>query len=165
MLDEKETAVKDPAATPLPDVVRDEDGALREEFVERVKQGWRTAPPLLSALSATCTVVDAARRGARSRVRPWSLVGRWPDSDFTALTRSTTTSARKPRRAAAETAAEGVRDLDLTTRSSFSKTCQDEQTEIPRSASREGRCAAAAWNIREFGRPAHAGRVHRRRAA
>jgi magnesium transporter len=117
MLDEKETAVKDPAATPTPVVaVRDEDGALREEFVERVKQAVESGDA--AALRALVGDLHQADVGAviealDPELRPQFVELLGPDFDFTALTEVDDTVREEIlEELEPETVAEGVRDLD-----------------------------------------------------
>jgi len=117
MLDEKETAVKDPAATPTSAVaVRDEDGALREEFVERVKQAVESGDA--AALRALVGDLHQADVGAviealDPELRPQFVELLGQDFDFTALTEVDDTVREEIlEELPAETVAEGVRDLD-----------------------------------------------------
>jgi len=111
MLDEKDMAI-----TPAPDALRTDDGALREDYVERVARavgGGDTA--LLRELFGDLHEADVGdlieALDAELRPRLVELMG--PDFDFAALTEIDDTIREEILdELPTETVAEGVRDLD-----------------------------------------------------
>src|SRR6266850_7111185 len=116
MSDDIETAVTSPAAPSAPTVIRGEDGTLREEFVDSVRDAVEkgetgTLRSLICDLheSDVGSVIEALDPELRPRLV--ELLG--PDFDFTALTEVDDTVREEIlEELPTETVAEGVRDLD-----------------------------------------------------
>ncbi|MEA2903134.1 MAG: magnesium transporter [Alphaproteobacteria bacterium] len=116
MVEDKDIAVKDAAVARAPDAVRDEDGGLRKEFVERVAQA--VAAGDAATLRALVGDLHEADLGAliealapELRARLIELMGR--EFDFTALTEVDDTVREEILdELPAQTVAEGVRELD-----------------------------------------------------
>ena len=116
MSDDIETAVTSPAAPSAPTVIRGEDGTLREEFVDSVRDAVEkgetgTLRSLICDLheSDVGSVIEALDPNLRPRLV--ELMG--PDFDFTALTEVDDTVREEIlEELPTETVAEGVRDLD-----------------------------------------------------
>ncbi|MEA2989898.1 MAG: magnesium transporter [Alphaproteobacteria bacterium] len=116
MVEDKDIAVKDAAVARAPDAVRDEDGGLRKEFVERVAQAIAAGDA--ATLRALVGDLHEADLGAliealapELRARLIELMGR--EFDFTALTEVDDTVREEILdELPAQTVAEGVRELD-----------------------------------------------------
>src|SRR5580765_808932 len=116
MRDNIETAVTSRTALPVPTGIRGEDGMLREEFVDSVRDAVEkgetgTLRSLICDLheSDVGSVIEALDPDLRPRLV--ELMG--PDFDFTALTEVDDTVREEIlEELPAETVAEGVRDLD-----------------------------------------------------
>src|SRR5712675_2020572 len=116
MSDDIETAVTSPAAPSAPAVIRGEDGALREEFVDSVRDAVEkgetgTLRSLIGDLheADVGAVIEALDTDLRPRLV--ELMG--PDFDFLALTEVDDTVREEIlEELPTETVAEGVRDLD-----------------------------------------------------
>ncbi|MEA2937628.1 MAG: magnesium transporter [Alphaproteobacteria bacterium] len=116
MVEDKDIAVKDAAVARAPDAVRDEDGGLRKEFVERVAQA--VAAGDAATLRALVGDLHEADLGAliealapELRARLIELMGR--EFDFTALTEVDDTVREEILdELPAQTVAAGVRELD-----------------------------------------------------
>src|SRR5882757_103594 len=116
MRDDIETAVTSPAAPSAPTVIRGEDGTLREEFVDSVRDAVEkgetgTLRSLICDLheSDTGDLIEALDPELRPRLV--ELMG--ADFDFAALTEVDDTVREEIlEELPSETVAEGVRDLD-----------------------------------------------------
>ncbi len=111
MLDEKSTA-----ATSAPLALRGEDGALREDYVERVAQAVKAGDgPLLRELVSDLHRADAGAllEALEGDLRPRLIELMGPDFDFTALTEVDDTVREEIlEELPSETVAEGVRELE-----------------------------------------------------
>src|SRR4051794_16201106 len=116
MRDEIETAVKSPNPPLAHAVIRDEDGALREEFVSRVRDAVKGADAAtLRSLICDLHEADAGAviEALDPDLRPRLVELMGPDFDFLALTEVDDTVREEILEdLPPETVAEGVRDLD-----------------------------------------------------
>jgi magnesium transporter len=111
MLDEKDMAI-----APAPDALRADDGALREDYVERVAQAVGAADTaLLRELVGDLHEADVGDliEALHAELRPRLVELMGPDFDFAALTEIDDTIREEILdELPTETVAEGVRDLD-----------------------------------------------------
>ncbi len=166
MLDEKDMTV-----APAPIALRGEDGALREDYVERVAQAIEAADAaLLRELVGDLHEADVGDliEALDPELRPRLVELMGHDFDFSALTEVDDTVREEIlEELPSETVAEGVRELDSDDAVVILEDLpKDEQAEIleqlPRRRARRARAQPRLPG--ELGRPAHADRVHRGRA-